>query len=218
MALDEMVAGKDVRICDWITRVGWIFTSSREFEMKPSGVGRYQFLGAITAGWMMAASPITPAFADSLWDHNGSVMRLSERGNQIEIFYEVPRAGMVQQGVRRGQLFFNGQRHGSKVVGIARAFLRRCPAPMEYAIQGDMVTNSTIVLKGRRPEFKDCRPQKTLKNDELIFVFLSGGVDSDAATSSKETPQIPDSLEPSSGSDTGLAWIDQLLQLHQPRQ
>lgn len=166
----------------------------------------------------MTSLLMNPAFADSLWDHNGSVMRLSERGTQIEIFYEVPRAGMVQQGVKRGQLFFNGQRRGSKVVGIARAFLRRCPAPMEYAIQGDMVTNSTIVLKGRRPEFKDCRPQKTLKNDELVFIFLSGGVDSDAAASSRETPQIPDSPEPPSTSDMGLAGIDQLLRLHQPRQ
>lgn len=158
---------------------------------------------------MISTMLVASALADSLWDHNGSVMRLKEQGGQVEIFYEVPRAGMVEQGVRRGQLFFNGRRDGSKVIGIARAFLRRCPAPMEYAIQGNMVEDSTIILKGRRPVFKDCRPQKTLKDDELVFVFLSNGSEPDAATGRNDTD---------TASGTGLAWIDELLGLHQPRQ
>ena len=177
--------------------------------MGRSGIKCHRLLGAIAAGWLMSSLSMTSAFADSLWDHNGSVMRLTERGSQIEIFYEVPRAGMVEQGVRRGQLFFNGRRNGSKVIGIARAFLRRCPAPMEYAIQGNMVENSTIILKGRRPVFKDCRPQKTLKDDELVFVFLSNGSEPDVATERNET---------GTSNTTGLAWIDELLRLHQPGQ
>lgn len=177
--------------------------------MGPSGFQHQRLLGTVAAGWMISTMLVASALADSLWDHNGSVMRLKEQGGQVEIFYEVPRAGMVEQGVRRGQLFFNGRRDGSKVIGIARAFLRRCPAPMEYAIRGTMDANRMIVLKGRRPVFKDCRPQKTLKDDELVFIFLSNELEADAAASGSTTD---------SDNATGLSWIDELLRLHQPRQ
>lgn len=186
--------------------------------MWSSGIKRHQVPWPVAAGWIINTLLTTSASADSLWDHNGSVMRLKEHGTQIELYYEVPRSGMVEQGVRPGQLFFNGRRDGSTVVGIARAFLRKCAAPMEYAIQGNMVENNSIILKGRRPVFKDCRPQKPLKDDELVFIFLSGGTEAQVGTNGSVSPPAADASETPSASSTGLTWIDELLYSHRPQQ
>ena len=139
-------------------------------------------------------------------------MRLIEHGGQIEIFYEVPRSGMVEQGVQRGQLFFNGRLSGNNVTGIARAFSRRCPAPMEYRIRGKMMPGVSIILEGRRPTFKDCVPQKTLKNDRLVFTFMAD-VTAPSVTQ-RDEGQKPDEVRQEA--EQGSEGLDQLLRLHQP--
>jgi hypothetical protein len=112
------------------------------------------------------------AQADSLWDHNGSTMRLKAQGASRFFFYETPRKAMADQGVRRGTLFFDGARDGSFYSGTARAFQLRCDAPMEFHITGSVVNEHLIVLEGERPVFRNCRPTGQMKHDSLVFTYL----------------------------------------------
>ena len=63
------------------------------------------------------------AFADSYWNHNGSIMRLSSSGNHRIFSYEIPSNKMLKTGVSKGtMLFVDGRRIGNKYAGIAKFF------------------------------------------------------------------------------------------------
>lgn len=130
-------------------------------------------LVAACIGLFLPLAVAMPASADSLWNHNGSVMRLVAEGNNRIFYYEAPRPAMAERGVRQGTLFFNGQRVGNRYAGTARAFSRECSAPMEYRMSGTVVSETKIVLAGRRPVFRNCRATSTLKYEELVLTYLS---------------------------------------------
>ena len=113
------------------------------------------------------------AAADSFWDHNGSLMRLVARGSDRWLSYEAPRQGMVDQGVQPGTLFFNGRRAGNSYHGTARVFSRNCAEPMTFPISGTVFNEQTIVLEGLRPVFSNCRPTGQMKNERLVFTYIS---------------------------------------------
>lgn len=113
------------------------------------------------------------AAADSFWDHNGSLMRLVARGSDRWLSYEAPRQGMVDQGVQPGTLFFNGRRAGNSYHGTARVFSRNCAEPMTFPISGTVFNEQTIVLEGLRPVFSNCRPTGQMRNERLVFTYIS---------------------------------------------
>jgi len=85
----------------------------------------------------------------SIWDHNNSVMSIRVAGDRITIFYEQPRQGMIDEGVRRGTILFDGHRSGNRVSGTSYVFDRNCP-PIPYADDGVVSSEREIVLSGRR--------------------------------------------------------------------
>jgi hypothetical protein len=124
------------------------------------------FLAALLAG-------LSVARADSLWEHNGSVMRLVADGNTRLFYYEQPRPTMVATGVRQGTLYFNGRRQGNSYIGTARVFSSKCDAAMEFAISGTVVSEHLVILEGDRPSFKNCRATGETRHERLVFTFLS---------------------------------------------
>lgn len=113
------------------------------------------------------------AHADSFWDHNGSLMRLVAQGQDRWISYESPRQGMADQGVVPGTLFFDGIRVGNSYQGTARVFSRNCAQPMTFPINGTVFNERMIVLEGLRPVFSNCRPTGQMKNERLVFTYIS---------------------------------------------
>lgn len=112
------------------------------------------------------------ARADSYWNHNGSVMRLvAYGGNGRTFYYQAPRQGMAQVGVRPGTLFFDGRRDGDSYSGTARVFSAQC-GPMTFQISGYVASETRVVLEGWRPVFRNCRATGETKWDQLVFDYM----------------------------------------------
>ena len=128
---------------------------------------------AFSAALTVCLSLASHALADSLWDHNGSVMRLVHDGDQRRIFYEDPRSILRGAGVQEGTLLFDGYRSGNKYSGTARRFSKYCTSPLPYNVSGSVVGEKKIVLRGRREVYDEgCRRTGRFTQDSLVFTFL----------------------------------------------
>lgn len=133
------------------------------------GMRQFAMAAPLLAGAVL--SPVA-AFADSCWDHNGSLMRLKAAGNQRAFYYEVPRRGMAEQGVRPGTLLFNGVKRGDWYSGTARVFSGACPGALEYAVEGPVNQNQTrVTVHGTREIYRQCQPTGRYTTDTLVFTY-----------------------------------------------
>ena len=138
----------------------------------------------------LAVSPA--AFGDSLWDHNGSVMRLVAEGDSRTILYEKPKPLLRGAGVERGTLLFEGYRVGNEYVGTARRFSKNCSAPLTYAVAGRVFGETKIVLQGRRKVYDQwCHPTGRFARDTLMFTYLHGAADTLSMSQSKSRKAVP---------------------------
>lgn len=134
-------------------------------------------LGFPAARWLFALAAAAclfaaPARADSLWSHNGSVVRLVADGAARLFYYEEPRPRMAAAGVRPGTLLFRGRRVGDAYEGVAHVFSRDCERPGAFAVRGRVVGETYIRLAGARGPLVDCVVTPGARRDELIFTFL----------------------------------------------
>ena len=123
----------------------------------------------ITAG---GAFTSTAAFADSCWNHNGSLMRIIPGGGgRRTIVYERPRQVLRNAGVRSGTVLFTGRYNGSRYNGTARRFSKFCVgSPQTYGVAGP-ANNSRIVLRGSRDKNRRCQNTGRIVRDRLVFTF-----------------------------------------------
>lgn len=129
------------------------------------------------------------ARADSLWDHNGSIVRLVADGSHRTFLYEVPREGLQRAGVSKGTILFEGVRDGQRYKGTARRFSRNCAEPLQYSVSGAVETETRIVLRGQREVFDSaCHATGEVRNDTLVFTYLR-----DAGGGSRKT-YLPDAF------------------------
>lgn len=112
--------------------------------------------------------------ADSCWDHNGSVMRLSDSGAQRWLYYEAPRQALWSSGVGAGTLLFDGTKTGDWYAGRARVFSSACPGnPLEYWVEGPVLQGPLrIVLEGTREVNRNCQPTGQMTTDRLVFTYM----------------------------------------------
>ena len=115
------------------------------------------------------------AGADSIWNHNGSEMRLRADDDRRTIVYEVPRAGIASQGVERGTVLFEGTISGKagSYSGTAYVFSARC-GKQPYAVTGELVNDGQqILLSGKAPrrDSSTCALQ-AYRDDNLVFDFV----------------------------------------------
>lgn len=115
----------------------------------------------------------TQAWADSFWDHNGSLMRLQANGTQRVFTYEEPRPLMRRAGVSPGTVLFDGRNVGDYYVGRARRFSKYCEAPLAYDVEGPVTDNGMkIVMRGEREVYaKGCQPTGRFVEDVLVFTY-----------------------------------------------
>ncbi len=127
---------------------------------------------AALAMGLLVLSPAS-AFADSCWDHNGSLMRLKAAGNERAFYYERPKQGMRDAGVTRGTLLFNGANVDGYYSGTARVFSKYCPrTPLEYYVEGPVDRNQTrVTLRGTREVMERCQPTGRSTTDTLVFTY-----------------------------------------------
>ena len=113
------------------------------------------------------------SLADSLWDHNGSLMRLEANGEERAFYYFQPRSVLQAAGVGSGTLLFDGYRDGRDYYGRSRVFSKHCRGtPHAYQVTGSVVTETKVVLTGRRQIFNKCRPTGSYTTDELVFTYV----------------------------------------------
>ncbi len=132
--------------------------------------GKAAFL-LLALGTVIASTQV--AFADSCWDHNGSLMRLVANGNQRTFYYEEPRSSLAGVGIAPGTLLFDGTKQGSIYRGTARVFSAGC-APTTYRVEGPVSRDQlTVTLRGHRVVFSQCMSTGEIRNDRLVFTYQS---------------------------------------------
>lgn len=116
------------------------------------------------------------AFADSFWNHNGSIMRLVAHGNERAFVYEVPSKQMYNAGVRKGRVLFNGYKNGDKYFGTSTVFSKNCYYDLAYKVSGNVYEGPRVVLQGSRTEYDtrngQCKPTGRLVSDKLVFTYM----------------------------------------------
>ncbi len=153
---------------------------------------RYRLLMAFLVA--LAVWPVQ-AFADTTWDHNGSVMVMREDGDSVTITYDEPRTSIRKQGVRRGTVLFEGMLVGSgRLSGTAYVFRQGCePAP--YDASGAYRSGSgqdRLILNGDAPVRVSggCRVTGYVSsgsNARLVFTLIGSDGHSDAAPEGEDS-------------------------------
>ena len=118
------------------------------------------------------------------WNHNGSLVSLVSQGAKQKFFYDTPRVGLLDAGVKPGTLLFEGQRNGQNFDGTAFQFYRTCKSrgfPVTGSTSDD---RKTITLKGKAP-LLDMNCNVTGSRDDVLIFTASQIAPSEPP---KETP------------------------------
>ena len=110
--------------------------------------------------------------ASTLWDHNGSTVRLVAEGSLRRFLYVSPRKGMLDAGATRGTLLFEGERQGMLYAGTAYVFSKTC-GPIGYWVEGSVSSDQRRVeLKGQAPRRNSNCKISSYRDDHLVFSLL----------------------------------------------
>lgn len=108
----------------------------------------------------------------SVWNHNGSLMRLLASGATRRFAYERPRSGLERAGVSQCDVVFEGEKQGNKYVGTAYVFSRDC-GPIGYPVSGPVSNGgSKVTLYGKAPRRRDDCSINGYRSDKLIFEYV----------------------------------------------
>lgn len=140
----------------------------------------------------------------ALWDHNGSVMTVSNVGDRIAIDYMRPREALLDSGIAEGTRLFDGtSTDGRSISGNARTFSRICGS-VPYAVAGQR-DGARIVLNGIAPRFDiNCRQTGT-RADTLVFSLMENAEGEPTAADQPSTSPAFTSFWDHNGSLMGLA-------------
>jgi len=127
---------------------------------------------AVVLGSMIFVFPVAPVLADTLWDHNGSVMSLDVDGDKRTFSYKEPRPGMVKAGAQPGSLVFEGKSVGGRYVGRAYFYNQAC-GRYPYQVEGPVLNDgSKVLLKGDVPRLNRRCKIKGTRTDTLVFELI----------------------------------------------
>jgi hypothetical protein len=118
------------------------------------------------------AEPATGETKTSYWSHNRSIMYMTEDGTRRQIYYDDPRPGLKEVGVKQGTLVFDGAVDGTTLSGTAFVFAKQCD-PLSFAVTGKLTPDGKrITLKGKAPRIGTKCKIVGDKQQELIFDFF----------------------------------------------
>lgn len=111
-------------------------------------------------------------WADTCWNHNGSITRLLSEDDTRTLVYEKVRSGLWAADVDRGTWLFTGKKMGDDYRGTARVFVAGC-APLEYPASGAVLQDPLrIEVRGEHPVQQDCEPTGETVVDRLVFTYM----------------------------------------------
>ena len=144
------------------------------------------FVGTLTLALslsLLSAIPASAAECETIYEHNGSDVRVSGCGEEIAIDYLRPRDGLRRAGVRPGTPLFRGRRSANGTAqmldGTAYTFRSGC-RPLGFEVSGGWVFGSEmqeypIGLGGRAPKRDaECRVVGSVA-ESLDFTFVRYG-------------------------------------------
>ncbi len=121
--------------------------------------------------------------ATSVWDHNGSALRLEENGKKRAFVYDDPRGPLAAAGVKRGTVLFDGEeKSDGRLAGYAKLFRKGC-SPVDYFVEGAYnKQKGEILLQGQAPIYSGNGCKITGYSDNgsassLSFTRINGGED-----------------------------------------
>jgi uncharacterized caspase-like protein len=121
-----------------------------------------------------SAAPDPPVTRPTMWNHNGSTMRLITDGARRRFVYDNPRQGIREEGVTSGTLLFDGTRSGDNYSGSAHIFSSRC-GRRAYRVSGSVSSDQrTVTMAGQAPRLGRNCETVGYKDDELVFELQPG--------------------------------------------
>jgi hypothetical protein len=179
-------------------------------------------LVAVVAAASAQAQTQIASAEPTVWDHNGSVMYLVANGPSREFYYQKPRTGLLEVGVRPGSLLFRGAIENGQYSGTAYIFNMHC-GQIPFQVKGSMLENDErIVLTGQAPrvgrncrasefttsslEFKQVKPNQGPQSQEQITTTTAPRVEEPkptvTSTTSAELPAAPTAQAPERASNS----------------
>jgi hypothetical protein len=157
-------------------------------------MGSLRNLCAFSAVGAACAFLSWPAYANTSWDHNGSLMVLEENGKKRKLVYTEPRSTLDTAGVKRGTVLFDGEEKADgRLAGYAKLFRAGCD-PVDYFVEGSLDTSKgEILLQGQAPIYSGTGCKITGYSDDntassLTFRQQGGG----GGYASRNDPAQPD--------------------------
>ncbi len=139
---------------------------------RPAPIEPTQDVARLGGDGRVEGSPMPSNPAGTLWDHNGSTVRLLADGSLRIFRYEKPRKGMLDAGARPGTLLFEGERQGTRYAGTAYVFSKTC-GPIGYAVEGSVSSDQRRVeLDGQAPKRNGNCAVISYRDDHLVFSLL----------------------------------------------
>lgn len=106
----------------------------------------------LSSCFLLLVGLATPGAADSVWEHNGSILQLREEGALRSFRYSKPRAELQKAGVEDGTILFEGKKTGNRFSGTAYRFSKGCGA-IGYEVGGAVSPSAVdLTLSGRAPK------------------------------------------------------------------
>jgi hypothetical protein len=141
---------------------------------------------------LLFASP-TAVSAQSLWDHNDSIVELKSSGLVRQFVYSKPRAGL---SVAPGTVLFSGTKTGDAYTGTAYSFIRNCP-PLSYAVSGPVASDQrSVTMTGKIPRRDSSCKVTHYSDDVLVFRFRDQSTGTSPATPSSPSASLPSASPP----------------------
>jgi hypothetical protein len=127
-------------------------------ELTVAAIALAAAIAVALDGTSAQAQTQTASPEPTIWDHNGSVMYLVANGPSREFYYQNPRAGMLEVGVRPGSLLFRGEIENGEYSGTAYIFNPHC-GQIPFQVKGPILdSDERIVLTGQAPRIgRNCR-------------------------------------------------------------
>lgn len=120
-------------------------------RLRASGRRAGFLLGLCVSLIGLSAVLNSPAQAgESIWTHNGSMIRWVSSGQERWMYYLAPRSSLAAIGVEPEMLLFHGRRIGRSLVGTAYVFSSNCP-PTPYPVEGTIYSETDVKLEGAVP-------------------------------------------------------------------
>ena len=169
-------------------------------ELTVAAIALAAAIAVALDGTSARAQTQTASPESTVWDHNGSVMYLVANGPSREFYYQKPRAGMLEVGVRPGSLLFRGEIENGEYSGTAYIFNPHC-GQIPFQVKGPILNNDErIVLTGQAPRVgRNCRAhESSTSNLEFRRVKPNEGAQSQeqfiaapASAVEQSKPEVP---------------------------